>query len=154
MQSHQIVWSWDRSSDLYVGRSFWQLWWMRGREQGQADKKRQLFRRSSGYPYSREMLVILLRVMMRELERDRQIQEMLKGSNQHDPVKDFFIFQSWSIVYLQCCVNYCCRAKWLDYIHTHILFHILFHSGLSQHIPSVIHGFNPWIRKIPLRKAR
>lgn len=29
---------------------------------------------------------------MRELERDRQIQEMLKGSSQHDLVKDFFHF--------------------------------------------------------------
>ena len=30
-----------------------------------------------------------------------------------------FTFQSWSIVVLQCCASFCCRAKWLSYTHTH-----------------------------------
>ena len=33
---------------------------------------------------------------------------------------------------LQCCVNFCCRAKWLSYLY--MLFHILFHYGLLQYI--------------------
>ena len=37
---------------------------------------------------------------------------------------------SWS----ECCVKFCYTAKWLSYAytHTHILFHVLFHCGLSQ----------------------
>ena len=44
------------------------------------------------------------------------------------------------IINLQCCVNFCCIAKWFSYIHTHkcvcvyTLFHILFHYGLSQDV--------------------
>ena len=41
-----------------------------------------------------------------------------------------------SIVGLQCCVNFYCTAKWFSYVcvslYVHILFHILFHYGLSQ----------------------
>ena len=37
------------------------------------------------------------------------------------------------VVDLQC-VNFCCKANWLSYTHTHILFYILFHYGLSQDI--------------------
>ena len=49
-------------------------------------------------------------------------------------------FTNWVAreVELQCCVNYCCTAKWLSYTHTHthththiyIRFHVLFHYGL------------------------
>ena len=42
----------------------------------------------------------------------------------------FFFF--WGIVDLQCCINFSCTAKWFCYID--ILFHILFHYGLSQDI--------------------
>ena len=36
-----------------------------------------------------------------------------------------------STVDLQCCVNFCCIAKWFSYTYI-ILFHILFHYHLSQ----------------------
>ena len=39
-----------------------------------------------------------------------------------------------SIVNLQCCINFCCIAKWFSYTYAYILFHILFHYGLSQDI--------------------
>ena len=38
----------------------------------------------------------------------------------------------WSIVDLQCCVNFCCRAKWFSNIY--FFFHVLFHPSLSQGI--------------------
>ena len=47
----------------------------------------------------------------------------------------------WSVVNLQCCVNFYCTLKWYVYI----LFHILFHDGLSQGfavIHSVYHCFH------------
>ena len=47
-------------------------------------------------------------------------------------------FLNCTIVYLQCCVNFCHTAKWFSlYIQTwyiYILSHIHFHYGLSQHI--------------------
>ena len=38
-----------------------------------------------------------------------------------------------SIVDLQCCINFCCIAKWFSYTYINI-FKILFHDGLSQDI--------------------
>ena len=48
-----------------------------------------------------------------------------------------FCFLNWSIVDLQCCLNYCCTAKWFsDSIHTHthtfIFENVLFHYDFSQ----------------------
>ena len=55
-----------------------------------------------------------------------------------DPAKSSILFFKfifyWSMVGLQCCVNYCCTAKWLSYTYIYTLFHILFLYGLSQDI--------------------
>ena len=39
----------------------------------------------------------------------------------------FILFFNWSIVDLQCCVNFCHTAKWFSYAYIYILFYILFH---------------------------
>ena len=39
---------------------------------------------------------------------------------------------SWSIVDLQCWVNFCCTARWFSYIYVYIIFHLRFHYGLPQ----------------------
>ena len=38
----------------------------------------------------------------------------------------------WSIPDSQCCINFCCTAKWFSYTYMYILFHLLFHCGLSM----------------------
>ena len=49
-------------------------------------------------------------------------------------LKPYFIFFNWSVVDLQCCVNFCCTANRLSYTRIYILFYMLFHCGLSQDI--------------------
>ena len=44
----------------------------------------------------------------------------------------------WSIFDLQCCVNFCCTAKWLNCTHVSISFHILFQYGLLNIVPCAI----------------
>ena len=48
----------------------------------------------------------------------------------------FKIIFNWSIVDLQCCVNFCYTANWSRYIHPYVLFYILSHFDLSQDIES------------------
>ena len=55
------------------------------------------------------------------------------GTQTHSSFKKIFLFY-WSIVELLCCVHYCYIAKWLSFAHIYIIFHILFHYGLSQDI--------------------
>ena len=89
---------------------------------------------------------------------------------------DFFLMY-WSTDDLQCCVNFCYKAKSLSYTHIYF-FHLLFYSGLSQDteysslfytsgFPGGASGkelacqcrrlkrywFDPWVRKIPWRRA-
>ena len=45
-----------------------------------------------------------------------------------------YILFYWNIVDLPRGFNFCCTAKRFSYTYTHILFHILFHYGLSQDI--------------------
>ena len=58
------------------------------------------------------------------------------------------VFFSWHIVDLQCCVNYCCAAKWFSYtyIYTFFFFNILFHYSLSQDAEYRSWCFLPYIR--------
>ena len=68
-------------------------------------------------------------------------------SHQGSPLFLFLNLFYWSIVCLQCCVNFNCTAKWFTYTYICILFHvlfyyvyhkigfhILFYYGLSQNV--------------------
>ena len=45
---------------------------------------------------------------------------------------DYFSFLfSWCITDLQCCINFCCTAKWFSFINIYIIFHLVYHRILN-----------------------
>ena len=45
-----------------------------------------------------------------------------------------FLFLNWSIADFQCCISFWCTVQRSIYTYRYILFHIIFHYGLSQDI--------------------
>ena len=72
-------------------------------------------------------------------------------------IRLFLFYFYWSIVDWQCCVNFCCSAKWFSYTHTnthththtHILLHILFHYGFFVCFLLWFLGMHYWHVEVP-----
>ena len=57
------------------------------------------------------------------------------------PTMLIFFFFNWSIVDLQCFINFCCTAKWFRYIYIYESVYILYHSKLYICVYTHIHSF-------------
>ena len=63
------------------------------------------------------------------------------------------LFKNWSIVALQCCINFYCTEKWISYMNT-LVFPVgsVVKDSIYQCRRGRRCGFDPWVRKIPWRR--
>ena len=64
------------------------------------------------------------------------VNSFLSSVSHSSKLSTFYFLFYWSIVHLQCCVNFYYTSKWFSYTYIciYIFFHVLFHYGLSQDI--------------------